>query len=216
MLWSYFNKGGLIMYPILICSVLALMIIIERLIYIGKVNSEAEGIFSKTIENIKSGNIDAALKECEKNKSSIAGNIIRAGILNINKPREQIIEAIDDAGNRELPKIERFLPILGTIAAIAPMLGLLGTVIGMIESADVLARLGTSSPAKLLAGISSALLTTAFGLIVAIPVLIVYNYLIHKSQNTILAISEKSDKIVNLLVENKKNDNKQPEVVKAN
>lgn len=191
------------MYPILACSVFAVMIIIERFIYIAKVKKEADNIFTRTMENIQTNNIDRALQICEEYGDSIAGKIIRAGIIYREKSAEDIRNAIDEAGSRELPRIERFLPSLGTIIAIAPMLGLLGTVAGMIQSSNVLAKMGTSNSAELLLGISSALLTTAFGLIVAIPALIFYNYLVHKSQNTILEISKKSDEIAEILLQKK-------------
>ncbi len=204
LLWEYFNKGGPIMYPILACSVFALMIIIERFMYIAKVNKESMDIFNKTSAHLQKSKIKEAIKVCEKSQNSIPGNIIKQGISNINQPREKIREAIDNAGSRELPRIERFLPTLGTIIAIAPMLGLLGTVMGMIISSNALAPSATANSPELLKGIANALLTTAFGLIVAIPALIGYNYLIHKSQNTIREISEKSDKLVDILSETEK------------
>jgi biopolymer transport protein ExbB len=201
LLWKYFEKGGPIMYFILACSVLALMIIIERFIYIAKVKRESAKIFDDTLKYLEKNDIAGALRVCEKYPDSIPANIIKTAIINKEKPWKQIREAIDDAGTRELPRIERFLPSLGTIISIAPMLGLLGTVVGMIKSSNVLAKAGITDSAELLGGIATALLTTAFGLIVAIPTLIVYNYLLHKSQDTIREISEKSDKVVLMLLE---------------
>ncbi len=204
MLWEYFNKGGPIMYPILICSVFALMIIIERFIYIAKVKRESETVFRKTTEILKQGNVNNALKLCSEMGDSPACNIIKQGLIHKNKPREEIREAIENAGLRELPRIERFLPTLGTIISIAPMLGLLGTVVGMIISSNALGPSATANSPALLRGIANALLTTAFGLIVAIPALIGYNYLLNKSQSTIREISQKSDKVVDLLTQQEK------------
>jgi biopolymer transport protein ExbB len=191
------------MYPILLCSIIAVMIIIERFIFIAKVKKEGSNIFTGILKSIENGNVSEAIKICNDNSNSISAGIIKAGIIHADRARDEIRELIDEAGTRELSRIEKFLPTLGTIIAVAPMLGLLGTVVGMIQSSDVLARLGTSNPAELLIGISSALITTAFGLIIAIPCLIFYNYLIQKSQRTIMEISKNADDVVELLTKDR-------------
>ena len=204
MLWIYFQKGGVIMYPILICSVVALMIIIERIVTLGKVKKETAFIFNKVFEKIKENKFAEALNICEERKDLISAKIIKAALANTGKTHQEIQEALDDAGDRELSKLERFLPSLGTIISVSPMLGLLGTVTGMIKSSNVLAKLGTGDPLKLIGGISEALVTTAFGLIVAIPALIAYNYLLQRAQNTIAGISKKSAELALIVAKDNK------------
>jgi biopolymer transport protein ExbB len=175
------------------------MIIIERIVTLGKVRKESALIFNSVFDKLKENKVEEALLLCEEKSDLISAKIIKAALINIGKTHQEIQEALDDAGERELSKLERFLPSLGTIISVSPMLGLLGTVTGMIKSSNVLAKLGTGDPLKLIGGISEALITTAFGLIVAIPALVAYNFLIQRSRNAISGISKKSAELVQMV-----------------
>jgi biopolymer transport protein ExbB len=119
-------------------------------------------------------------------------NITLAALANFNKGREEIREAIEDAGRHEVPHLERYLTWLSTIASVAPLLGLLGTVMGMIKVFNVISTQGPGNPNALAGGISEALLTTAAGLTVAIPSFVLYNYFVNKADKLIIEIEKNS------------------------
>jgi biopolymer transport protein ExbB len=145
-----------------------------------------------------------ALQICDNTKSPIA-NILKAGILKYDRPRPQIIEAIEDASLYEIPRIEKNLTALATIAHISPLLGLLGTVTGMVRCFQTIQAKATSfhpvSPGDLAGGIWEALLTTVAGLIVAIPTFVFYNYLVSRINHFILEMEKASTELVNFLTE---------------
>ena len=191
-----FQKGGPVMYFILLCSLVGAVIIIERLIYFRRIRVDEEAFIHRLKATLEKGHADEALSICESHPSPIA-NLMRVGIENREQPKQVIREAIMDAANLEIPKLERSLSMLGTVGYLAPLLGLLGTVTGNIKSFGVIGQLGVvGDPGLLARGIAEALLTTAFGLIVAIPVVVFYNYLVTKVNNTITRLENR----VNLLV----------------
>jgi len=199
-----FLKGGPVMYFILLCSLVGAVIIIERLLYFRRIRVDEETLIRRLKATLEKGHADEALAICESNPSPIT-NLMKVGIENRHHPRQVIREAILDAANLEIPKLERFLSALGTVANLAPLLGLLGTVTGNIKSFGVIGRLGVvGDPGLLAAGIAEALLTTAFGLIVAIPVIIFYNYLVTKVNNIITRLENRVNELV-LLLESAKN-----------
>ncbi len=126
-------------------------------------------------------------------------NIIVAGIRNFGKRREIVKESIEEIGRREAAILERYINVVGTIAAIAPLLGLLGTVFGMIKAFDVISIQGVGNPSSLAGGISEALITTAAGLVVAIPTFVLYRYLANKADALIVEMEEHSIRMVDLL-----------------
>lgn len=199
-----FLKGGPVMYFILLCSLVGAVIIIERLIYFRRIRVDEEGLIRRLKAALEKGHAEEALSICEAHPSPIA-NLMKVGIENRRQPKQLIREAILDAANLEIPKLERSLSALGTIAHLAPLLGLLGTVTGNIKSFGVIGQLGVvGDPGLLARGISEALLTTAFGLIVAIPVIVFYNYLVTKVNNIITRLENRVNHLV-LLLEGSKN-----------
>ena len=192
------------MWPILLCSVIAVTIIAEKLLYLHKVNIGTQAFLSAILEKMKRHEIKEALQICETASGPIA-NILKAGILKYDRPRQQIIEAIEDASLYEIPRIEKNLNILDAIAHISVLLGLLGTVTGMIRCFQVIQlnslTLHPVSAAGLSGGIWEALLTTAAGLMVAIPVFLAYNYLVNRTNNFILEMQKISTELVNFLTE---------------
>ena len=192
-------KGGIILAIILLLSVVAAVIIIERLIYFRKIRADEEKLISRLRSTLEKGHFDEALSICEGNPTPIT-NLMRVGIEHRKYQPYIIKEMITDAANMEVPRMERFLSALGTIAHISPLLGLLGTVTGNIRAFGVLGNFGAvGDPGILAKGISEALITTAAGIIVSIPAIIFYNYLVNKVNHTIIRLENRVNEMVLLL-----------------
>jgi biopolymer transport protein ExbB len=203
-LWQVFRAGGPVMWPILLCSVFALAIILEKFWHLHKIKIDTQKFLSNILDKMKRHEIKEALKICDDTKSPIS-HILKAGILKYDRTRDQIKEAIEDASLYEIPKLEKNLSALATIAHISPLLGLLGTVTGMVRCFQAIQIKATSfhpvSPGDLAGGIWEALLTTVAGLIVAIPTFVAYNYLVSRINNFILDMEKASTELVNFLTE---------------
>ena len=203
-LWQIFRAGGPVMWPILLCSIFALAIILEKLWYLHWVKIDTQKFLGDVLDRMKRHQIKEALETCDKTKSPVA-RILKAGILKYDRPRNQIKEAIEDASLYEVPRIEKNLTALATIAHISPLLGLLGTVTGMVRCFQAIQAKATSfhpvSPGDLAGGIWEALLTTVAGLIVAIPTFVAYNYLVSRINNFILEMEKAATELVNFLTE---------------
>jgi len=175
-LYELFVKGGVIMWLILACSVLALSVVIDRFIVIRKAKINVPAFMVRLRGLIKKQDISGAVSVCMQENSPIA-NIIRKGLKKYRFGHDRVKESIENAGKQEISKLEKGLPILASIAGIAPLLGFLGTVTGMITAFMTIEDLaGAANPSDLAGGIWEALLTTASGLIVGIPSLAFYNY----------------------------------------
>jgi len=174
-----FEKGGFLMYPIFICSLVAVTIFFERMFYLKSVKTKSKRFVDRVKNLVKKGSIELAVSACRKSPTPIS-QIMLAGLMKYGQRREDIKEAIEDSANQEIPLLEKNLSTLSTIGNITPLLGLLGTVFGMIKAFNVIAVMGVGKPEALAEGISMALLTTAFGLSVAIPTIVIYNYLSHR------------------------------------
>ena len=170
------QSGGWLMLPIIICSVIAAAIILERLWTLQPSRVLPRNLTRQVWEWVSKNQLSHTHID-ELNKGSPLGEILAAGLANRHREREVIKESIEDAGRQVVHDLERFLNSLGTIAAISPLLGLLGTVIGMVKVFAAITTHGVGDPTVLAGGISEALITTAAGLTVAIPSLIGYRYL---------------------------------------
>lgn len=199
---EYFQQGGPIMFILLFFSVVGLAVFIERSYYLLSVKKNGKVITERMREKLKGYRIDEALGVCE-NYPGPASNIIKAGLEVYLGSREDIEKAMEDSAKYELPKLTRHLPILGTIVSISTLLGLLGTVLGMITSSTVLSTSGMSNPSELIGGIAQALVTTAAGLMVAIPALIGYNFLNASVDRIISDIEITTTELIQLLKKNK-------------
>ena len=175
-LFAIFMKGGVIMWPILLCSVIGLTVIIDRYIVLRKAKINIPAFMVRIRGMIKKKDISGAISHCMEEKSPVA-NIVRKGLRKYKLGHERVKEAIENAGSQEISKLEKGLPVLATVAGIAPLLGFLGTVTGMISAFMTIEDLaGSVNPSDLAGGIWEALVTTAFGLMVGIPALAFYNY----------------------------------------
>ncbi len=203
-LWQAFLAGGPLMWPILLCSIFSLAIIIEKFLHLHKIKIDTQEFLNTILDKMKRHQVKEALEACDKTASPIS-RILKAGILKYDRPRPQIVEAIEDASLYEIPGIEKNLNALATIAHVAPLLGLLGTVTGMVRVFQMIQAKSASmyplSPADLAGGVWEALLTTVAGLIVAIPVFVAYNYLVSRINRFILEMEKASTELVNFLTE---------------
>jgi biopolymer transport protein ExbB len=203
-LWQVFMAGGPIMWPILLGSIFALAIIIEKYWHLHKIKIDTQEFLRNILDNMKRHQTKEALQVCDNTKSPIA-HILKAGILKYDRTRDQIKEAIEDASLYEIPKLEKNLSALATIAHVSPLLGLLGTVTGMVRAFQVIQAKATSfhpvSPGDLAGGIWEALITTVAGLIVAIPTFVAYNYLVNRINGFILEMEKAATELVNFLTE---------------
>lgn len=190
--------GGWLMVPILACSVLATAIVIERAWTLrrGRIMPQ------RLVERIWHLHQEQRLNEvaiAQIRDGSPLGRILAAGLINRHHSHEVMKEAINDAGRHVVAQLERFLNTLGTIAAIAPLLGLLGTVFGMIDIFGVIVEAGTGNAAVLAGGISKALITTAAGLSVAIPALMFHRFFDSKVDRLALDMEEQALRLVEVL-----------------
>lgn len=198
-LWSITVKGGLIIIPIILCGVITLAIIIERLISLKNSEIDNEKFVEEIEQILRRRKIKEALDFCEKYDKPVP-RIVKEGLLKSDRTREEIREAIEDAANHEIPNLEKFLGILATIATVAPLLGLLGTVTGLIKAFMVIeTKGGLVNPGDLARGIWEALITTVAGLMVAIPAYLSYNYFVSRVNNLILQMEKSATRILDVI-----------------
>ncbi len=208
-MWEFMQKGGPIMWPILLCSVLAFAIVIERLMRLRREQVDTKSFMEQISKSLKRNKIMEALETCDRTKGPIA-NILKAGILKHDRPRHEVREAIEDASIHEVPRLERNLPVLATVAHIAPLLGLLGTVTGLVSAFQVIESKASATspinPGDLAGGIWEALLTTVFGLCVAIPTYVAYNYLVSRVDGFVLEMEKSATDLMNILGEKREEE----------
>jgi biopolymer transport protein ExbB len=190
------KSGGWLMLPIIICSVISAAIILERLWTLQLARVLPKNLTRQVWEWVSKNQLNHTHIE-SLHKGSPLGEILAAGLTNRHRDREIIKESIEDAGRQVVHDLERYLNSLGTVAAITPLLGLLGTVIGMVKVFAAITTHGVGDPTVLAGGISEALITTAAGLSVAIPSLIAYRYL----RGRVDALSVRMEKEALTLVE---------------
>jgi biopolymer transport protein ExbB len=175
-MWTMFDSGGPVMYPLALLSVVALAVIVEKLITL-RTARVIQGEIVSCIESIRTpSDIPLAVKICERFDTPFA-NIIRTGLMEAGKPLMLVRQEMEDVGRREVKRLERYMVLLETAAAAGPLLGLLGTVTGMVKVFSVISVSGVGQTGVLSGGIAEALITTVFGLIIGVPSLIAYNLL---------------------------------------
>ncbi|MCB2225645.1 MAG: DUF3450 family protein [Desulfarculaceae bacterium] len=170
--WERLQAGGPLVWPILAVALAALILIIERLFFLRRVRANTDQMMASVAEEVAKGDFAAALEEVEKQPGRPTSNVLAAGLAHRGQAADVIDAGLSEAMLRELPRLERFLTTLKVLAAVAPLLGLLGTVTGMINTFQVITVFGAGDPRLMAGGISEALITTQLGLAVAIPILI--------------------------------------------
>jgi biopolymer transport protein ExbB len=188
-MWEIVRAGGPLMWPIILCSIAAAAIVLERLWTLQDRRVLPRELTQKVWQLIESNQInDKVIQALEQN--SPLGRVLAAGLQNRHRPREVIMERLEDTGRHVIHELERFLNTLGTIAAITPLLGLLGTVTGIIKAFNAIQAGGMGDPRALSGGIAEALITTAAGLVVAIPALFAYRSLRSKVDGIVIAMEK--------------------------
>ncbi len=176
------------------CSVVAATFILERLLYFRRTRIDANAFFITLSKNLQAGNINACLEHCQ-NFSAPLAIVAKVGFENYSLGDKRVMELMDAAALEEKMKMERFLSILGTMGNIAPFIGLFGTVVGIIRAFHDLAVSGSGGPSVVAAGIAEALITTAAGLVVAIPAVIFYNYFLRRVGKILMEVEATTKKI---------------------
>lgn len=200
-MWELALKGGPVMIPIALCSVVGLYIFVERYLTLQKAAKIDENFMSNIRDFMMSDNIPAAKALCKQTNSPIA-RMIEKGIDRIGKPLRDIEASIENVGKMELFKLERGIGILATVAGLAPMLGFFGTVTGMVRAFYNMANAGNNISVGLLSGgIYEALVTTVAGLAVGIPALVCYNWLIGLIEKIVNKMEANSIEFIDLLQE---------------
>jgi biopolymer transport protein ExbB len=192
------KAGGWVMIPILLCSVLALAIIIERFWSLQKRRVCPPNLVSDIWQMASKRQLDARQLAALRSGSPL-GRVLAAGLMNMNQDRQIMKESIEDTGRHVMAELERYLNALGTIAAISPLLGLLGTVFGMIQVFNAINLVGVGNASALAGGIAQCMVATAAGLSVAIPSLMFYRYFRARVDELGLTMEQQSLKMVEIL-----------------
>lgn len=193
------QAGGWLMWPIIACSVIAVAIFLERLWTLQESRVLPPSVGNHVWELIQQNQLDAQHIQ-QVHQSSPIGQVLAVGLAYRHAPRDVLKEVVEDTGRHVVHDLERYLSPLGTIAAISPLLGLLGTVSGMIRSFTAITANGVPNPAVLAGGISEALVATAAGLTVAIPSLIAYRYLRGRVEGLVVKIEKESTRFIEALL----------------
>jgi len=197
---EYFVRGGAFMWPILFFLVFGLGVVIERFWTLSRASINTRKFMEKTRSALDEGGIPKAMEVCEQTRGPIA-SIFHAGLMRSNRGIDQVEKAIMNAGAIEMSFLEKGLIWLATVISIAPMLGFTGTVQGMVQAFDAIAAANDISPAIVANGISVALLTTLFGLIVAITIQFFHNYFVDRIDHIIVDMEESSTEFIDALME---------------
>ncbi|MCM8774250.1 MAG: MotA/TolQ/ExbB proton channel family protein [Candidatus Omnitrophica bacterium] len=205
---GFIVKGGWVMVPLGICSLIALTIIIERtFFYLSLKKFKKLDLRKKIFDLVRQDKIKEALEICDKHPYHLT-NILKAGILHYNDSKEVIQEAMENASFYELPILESHLNFLSTLAHVSPLLGLLGTVLGLVKCFYFIEQktkdFSMVNPSDIAGGIWEALLTTVAGLCIAIPSYLAYNFFVHKVNSYILETERASTELLEILLSNRK------------
>jgi len=199
-LWEQVQNGGPVVWPIIAVFIAGLFVIFERTVFLLRRRTDSERIIGAIEEAVSNGQWDQAGEICMKAGKQPIGRVLLAGLGARNLGREEMENALQEAILTEIPSLERFLSALGMLAAISPLLGLLGTVTGMINTFHVITIHGTGDPRLMSAGISEALVTTMLGLSAAIPLLMGHNILGSVVDRRIADMEEKAVSLVNIML----------------
>jgi biopolymer transport protein ExbB len=201
------SKGGVVMLPIFLCSVIALTVIFERLYYFHKTNETQENLFAPLKKLLMLGHLDQALQLCKQSNGPI-GRLLSTGITHKNMPKWKLEETLSVAGQEEINDMGKNIRTLEVIAAISPLMGLLGTVLGMVQAFNKVAEYkGQVDPSLLAGGIWEALLTTAAGLAVAIPAVVMLHYFDRRIEKKSFVLTKFSQLLVHSLNDSTVNKN---------
>ncbi|MBN2333448.1 MAG: MotA/TolQ/ExbB proton channel family protein [Deltaproteobacteria bacterium] len=201
--WERLQSGGMLIWPILLIGVIAFAISLERFFFLRRVKSNTDTVMVEVTGLIAAGQGQESLELLE-NRHGPVYNVLAAGLTFRHATRDVLENVLEEAIMKELPRLEKFLPTLQVLAAIAPLLGLLGTVTGMIDTFQVITIFGTGDPKMMSGGISEALVTTKLGLMVAIPIILLHTFFTRKVETVIGDMEEKAVGLTVALVNKKR------------
>ena len=200
-IFDFLSRGGVLMIPIALGSVIALAIFLERIWSLQESSVIPPGLVDRVLGRVERADVAGARDDCLKSSSPM-GRVLLAGLDAAGRPRQDMKSVLEETGKREMSRMERYIEALGTTASVEPLLGLLGTVFGMIkvfQKVVVTSRQGAVDPSELANGIWQALITTAAGLCVAIPAFIGYRYLLSRTAGHAVEMEEGALKLVDAL-----------------
>jgi biopolymer transport protein ExbB len=189
-------QGGLVLWIIMALAVVAIAVVAERLLYFRRIAGDEEALYRRIKSSLEKGHYEEALAICDTNLSPLSG-LMKVGIEHRDYAEGVQKEVLKDAAAQEVPRLEKNIQVLGTIANISPLLGLLGTVTGTMKAFGVLGQFGAvSDPSVLANGVAEALITTVGGIIVAVPAVIFYNYLVGKANLLIIKLENQVNALI--------------------
>jgi biopolymer transport protein ExbB len=209
--WEQIESGGPIVYPIALLALAALIIVVNRIIYLNQVNRNTARYMTEFNKLAAEGDWEGceALVMRHKGKHSPVNHVLEAGVRSRNEDRETLESVLQEAILREMPRVERGLSVLAILGVVAPLLGLLGTVTGMIDTFRVITLFGTGDPKLMSGGISEALVTTELGLAVAIPIMLLHTYLARRANRVVGQMEEKAVALVNIIEKQRAREKRQ-------
>ncbi len=199
--FQFVHEGGFMMYPLIFCSVLLIALVVERIIAMRKANVDGDALLDEirtATGNQPDANLDKALAVCEAERGPLPRMLAR-GIKNAKRSADAIEMAMEQEASNEVPALEANLPVIKTIVNIAPLLGLLGTIAGMISAFRAASEKGLSNPTQILGGVGEALVSTATGIVLAVIGFIAYNYFANQSRKIIEDMEYYGAELVNYL-----------------
>jgi biopolymer transport protein ExbB len=195
---NFMTQGGLLMWLIAFLGLVALVTFLEKFFHYHRAQINASDFVGGIRNALQRGNVIEAIALCDETPGPVA-QVVKAGVTNCDRSREDIREAIENTARSEIARLERRLVVIATVAQIAPLIGFLGTVLGMIQMFKVIQEAQLPSPGQLAGGVWQALYTTAGGLVVAVPAYIAYNYLVSRVHNLVLDMERAGNEIINFL-----------------
>ncbi len=199
--WNFLWKGGPVMYPLFVCAVLSVAVIIERFISITRAAKDNEGLLDAIREHLQAGRTKDAQALAEQAQGPVA-QLVASGLRSSNLDSDAIERQMEELALRETPVLYKRLGILDTIITLSPLLGLLGTVTGMIKAFHVVGTQGMNGATAITGGVAEALIATATGLAIAIVTLVFYNYLTEKVKEIIADMEIRATQLLNILASN--------------
>ena len=197
---EWFRRGGVFMWPLLACSIAALAVILERLFTMQRARTHTRRFMNRLLTALREKGVEEALEICTRTRGPVA-SILHSGLLKAEKGTEAVEKAIETAGVLEMSFLQRGLIVLASVTTIAPLLGFLGTVSGMIHAFDAIAQAEQVTAQLVASGVREALITTAAGLMVAIPAQIFYHYFLTRIDRFVSEMEEASAELVDVLAE---------------
>ncbi|QQL46303.1 MotA/TolQ/ExbB proton channel family protein [Sulfuriroseicoccus oceanibius] len=198
------EKGGHLMWLLLGCSVFAMAVAAERFLYYHRASINVSLLLEGIGRRLRRKEYAEAVRECLGTPGPVA-RVVHAAVLHHDAPRAELKEIVQEAGQLEVQRLERYLPVLSTIAFVAPLIGLLGTILGMTDTFIQVSEVsGYASPFQLFRGVYQSLVTSAAGLVVAVPVFIMYSFLASNVRSLMREMERAGIEVVNLISESKR------------